>query len=381
MAVFLGAVIVMTALGLSLNHLFLGVKASSDNMYKIGDKQVLLDTSAPSVAGGRVDQTPDGPGVKTIVMAYACIGEKPLAQVIIPAFKDYWMQKTGEKVRFITSYGVPDNFDTIASTAMGKPVQVLLMNSGTDAINRGFSYTKWDETENKGVVYTYPQVFLVRKGNPKNIKSYADLARSDVQLLHVTPVGKTTGTWAVYGIFGSALKRTEKESGNKNYDEALLFLKEVERNAINDIDLVTEAERDFAGGLGDVVMISESRAQKQAKTKKYEVVYPPNTIEGEMIVYKNLANISDDQTAVVDAFIDFLFGELAQDAFAKATLRPTDPAVLAKYPGFVEVQDPVHVDYLGTPTEVKKKLIVDNWPEVDANSISQADPNNLANNP
>lgn len=334
-------------------------------VFKVGHREIVVGDEGNSEAGGYKDPVQDGPNVKTIVLAYTCVGDKVLFNKVIPEFKEYWKGKTGEQVRFVTGYSLP-GFDTVATRVSGKPVQVLIMTSASDPVKRGYGHTKWRKESNKGVVYGYPQVFLVRKGNPKNIRTYADLAGPGIQVVHVNPFeGLGTGLWAVYGIYGSALRDSEVKTGNRDTKAAFELFKQVEENAFYGSATAEAAGRMFLDGAGDVLIISENRALKMVRENDtVEMVVPPNTVVADMTVYKMDKNVKKKDDAVIDGFVDFLFTEQVQEAFAQYGFRPTDPNVLANHPEFTGLENPFHIDFLGNATDLKKDIILDKWIKV-----------------
>jgi|GEM_PF-3213193 len=344
--------------------------------FKVGARTIVTNDEGESYNGGYDDPIPDRPGVRTIVLSYTCVMERVLFNETIPGFKKYWKDTAGEDVRFVTGYALPD-FDTVATRVSGEPVKVLLMTSGSEPATRGYSTTKWQKNRNKGIIFSSAQVFLVRKGNPKDIKTYADLTRPGIYTAHTNPFeGLGLGLWAVYGIYGSAMKASEVETGQKDPEVALEQLRQVELNAFYGPTSGEQIAKMFLDGTGDVLVISESWARKIARENPdVEIVVPPYTVLSDMIVYTLDKNIKKGDRAVVEGFIDYLFSEEAQEGFARFGFRPSDPGVFAGHPEFAPLEAPFHLDYIGEATNLKRDMILDKWMK-----INNSKRNNLNNN-
>lgn len=384
-------IFIVVVLGLIINGVYDAWQAAPTKEYiKIGKRVIVLGDDGDSEAGTKRPGTgsdsqngvkgakrvpnaidsasnpvPPSAGARTISLAYTCIGDSVLFDKVFPAFQRHWLEKAGEQVNFTAGFALPD-FDAVATSVSGVPVQVLLMTSASNQLTRGYSETKWQLTANKGIVYYYPVVFLVRKGNPKQIKTYADLTTPGIKVIHVNPLkGTGSGFWQVYGIYGSALKESEVTLGNKDRKLALERLRQVEENAFYGVTVQSKATELFLSGVGDVIVLSEFGALKALKRDdSVELVIPPYTIISDMAVFKMDKNISKADQELVDAFIDFMFTEEAQEYIASFDFRPSDPGVLANHPEFKPIDNPYHIDYLGEPTKLKKDIILGKWLQI-----------------
>lgn len=327
---------------------------------------MIIGDEGPAVGWHYNETIPESQDVQTLVLAFCCVNDDVTFNEIIPAFKKHWKTKTGKDVRFVTGNSEP-GFDSVTTTIKGKPVQVGIIATGVEPLTRGFSHTKWRQSANKSVAFRSPTVLLVRKGNPKNIKTFADLAKPGVKIIHANPYAAGGGLWVVYGIYGSALKNTELKMGRQDKDAAYELLKKVEQNTIVAPVTAREAGQLFASGYGDVLITSENKAIKRLKTNKsIEMVIPAPTIMAEWLVYKFEKNVSQEDQALVNEFIDFLFSEQVQEAYAKYAYRPSDPNIVAKYKHFADLKDYFTIDYLGNPTKVKIDIIIKKWEKINS---------------
>ena len=301
-------------------------------------------------------------GNPTITLAYTCVTEKLITKDLIPAFQKYWFDKTGQLVDFQIGYALPD-FDTVATSVGGKLVQVLMMSSSSNTESRGYIHTKWYNTANKDVVYSIPQVFLVRKGNPLRIKTFADLTIPGVRVLHVNPLlGNGAGFWPVFAFYGSALKESEVTQGKKDYQAADEQLQKIQANSFSEMREYPPLVKLFAKGTGDVLVCVESLALNTVKTNhNVEIVVPPFTVNNDFSVTTLDRNIGTGEREVVDAFVDFLFTKEVQEMAARRGYRPSDPEVLASHPEFKELIHPFPLSYIGEQTATKKQVILEKW--------------------
>ena len=178
--------------------------------------------------------------------------------------------------------------------------------------------------------YTSTIVFLVRKGNPKGIKDWADLVKGDVQI--VTPNPKTSGgaRWAYLAGWASV----EKAPGG-NAAKA----KEFVTNLYKHVPVLDSGARAATltftkRAIGDVLLSWENEAYLALKESPndFEIVYPTRSIRAEPPVALVDKNVDKHGTRkVAEAFLNFLYTPAAQEIEAKDFYRPRDAKILAKY--------------------------------------------------
>lgn len=195
----------------------------------------------------------------------------------------------------------------------------------------------WKAGEHKGIVTRSIVVIGVRKGNPKNIKDWDDLAKPGVEVL--TPDVRSSGgaMWNVAAIYGAALRghtsapKDDAAAATKLLSGVLKNVKILDRGA-------RESLLNFERGVGDAIITYENEILVgQNGGKDYEYVIPKSTI-----LIENPVAVVDSYTKkhgsedVAKAFVEFLFTAQAQRAFAAHGLRPVlqevANEVAAKYP-------------------------------------------------
>lgn len=197
--------------------------------------------------------------------------------------------------------------------------------------------------------------FLVRKGNPKNIKGWDDLARADVKLVFPNP--KTSGNGR-YTYLAAWLYANKQFGGDdaKTRDFLKKFLANV---AVFDTGgraaTVTFAERN----IGDVLLSFESEVKnigKEYGAGEYEVVVPKTSVLAEfpVTVVDKVADAHNTRAVATD-YLKFLYSPEAQDILASFNYRVYDPAAQKKYAAqfpAVELLDPVKT--LGSWEQIQK---------------------------
>ncbi|MDC4996150.1 sulfate ABC transporter substrate-binding protein [Acinetobacter baumannii] len=249
------------------------------------------------------------------------------------AFGRFWKQRTGQDVDFKQSHGGSGKQARAVATGLEADVVTLaLANDIDEIVKAGFIQPNWQkEFPNNSAPYTSTVVFLVRKGNPKNIRDWNDLTKPGVEI--ITPNPKTGGAprWIYLSAWGYALKQP-----GGNDAKAKELVKKLYHN-VKVLDsgargsLTTFAER----GIGDVLLSWENEALLATKgldKDKYEIVYPLISILAEpsvAIVDKTVDK--DGNRTLAKGYLNFLYSPLGQELAAKHYFRPRNPQVAAKY--------------------------------------------------
>lgn len=250
------------------------------------------------------------------------------------AFATYWKQKTGETVIIDQSYG--DSGEQAQSVIHEVDADVVTLDKSTDVdllYRKGrFLDENWAaRLPNESVPYTTTIVFLVRKGNPKNIRNWDDLIRHDVTVVTPNPKTSDNGRYSYLAAWGYALKQSAGDEKQARGFVAKLFA-----NAPI-LDTGGEgAATTFAGcGVGDVLLTFENEAaliQKQFPKDQFEVVLPPISI----LVQNNVAWVDHfverhHNGDVARAYLEYLFSDEGQELAAQHFFRPGNETILARY--------------------------------------------------
>ena len=249
------------------------------------------------------------------------------------AFGQYWKQRTGQEVDFKQSHGGSGKqARSVVDGLQADVVTLALANDIDEIANAGLIRKDWQKQfKDNSAPYTSTVVFLVRKGNPKNIRDWNDLTKDGVEI--ITPNPKTGGAprWIYLSAWGYALKQL-----GGNDEKARELVKKLYQN-VKVLDsgargsLTTFAER----GIGDVLLSWENEALLATQglgKDKYDIVYPSISILAEpsvAIVDKTVDKNGNRQLA--RGYLNFLYSPLGQELAVKHYFRPRNPQVAAKY--------------------------------------------------
>ncbi|VFR48764.1 Sulfate and thiosulfate binding protein CysP [plant metagenome] len=241
---------------------------------------------------------------------------------INPKFVDHWKKTTGETITIEQSFGGTSK--QAQAILQGLKADTVTFNQVPDVdilANRGLVAKDWQKRfPNASSPYYSTIAFLVRKGNPKNIKTWDDLVRDDVKVVFPNP--KTSGN-ARYTYLGAWLYASEKFNG----DEAKVkeFVGKLLRNVESFPTGGRGATVAFAqNNQGDAVLTFESEVNNIAKgdefkAQGFEVVVPPVSVLAEFPV------------AVVDKVVDEKKTRKLAEAFLQYQYSPETQALLAGY--------------------------------------------------
>jgi sulfate transport system substrate-binding protein len=257
---------------------------------------------------------------------------RELYQDFNTAFVKYWKTKSGQDVTIRQSHGGSGGQARAVIDGLEADVVTLALAYDVDAVAAsGLIKPDWQKRLTKNSApYTSTIVFLVRKGNPKGIKDWGDLAKPGVQI--ITPNPKTSGgaRWNYLAAWGYALRQPGgNDARAKEFVTALYkhvpVLDSGARGATN-----TFVQR----GIGDVLLAWENEAYLSLDETpgKLEIVVPSVSILAEPSVAVVDKNVDRKGTrAVAEAYLQYLYSPEGQEIAAKRHYRPRDETVAAKY--------------------------------------------------
>jgi len=249
------------------------------------------------------------------------------------AFAKYWKAKAGQDVSVKQSHGGSGKQARSVIDGIDADVVTLGLGGDVDAVaNHGGLIAKdWiKRLPHNSSPYTSTIVFLVRKGNPKGIKDWDDLAKPGIGV--ITPNPKTSGgaRWNYLAAWGYALKKYGSDAKAQEFVGKVLanvpVLDTGARGATT-----TFVER----GIGDVLLAWENEAllaQKELGPDKFDIVAPSQSILAEPPVALVDKVVDKKGTrAVAQAYLDYLYSPEGQDLAGENYYRPIDPTAAAKY--------------------------------------------------
>lgn len=247
-------------------------------------------------------------------------------------FGAYWEKKTGQEVEVIQSHGGSGKQALEVSNGLEADVVTLALEPDINAIqDAGLIQPGWiNQFPNDSAPYTSTIVFLVRKGNPKNIKDWDDLVRDDVKI--VTPNPKTSGG-ARWNYMAAWAYADEKYQGKESQIQA--FMKKLYQNVVVLDSGARGATTSFVeNGQGDVLIAWENEAylSKQDDPDGYEIITPSISILAQPSVAVVDEVVDDRGTRdVATAYLKYLYSDDAQKIAAKHYYRPGNEKILKEY--------------------------------------------------
>ena len=249
------------------------------------------------------------------------------------AFAKYWKQKTGETVTISQSHG--GSSKQARSVADGLDADVVTMNQAND-IDILYERSKlipkdWqNRLPNASSPTTSTTVFLVRKGNPKNIHDWEDLVKPGLAVIIANPKTSGNGRYAYLAAWGSIIRKGGDEAKARNFVGKLFknvpVLDTGGRGATT-----TFVQR----GIGDVLLTFENEVyliKKELGNDDFDIVYPSSSILAENPVTIVDKVVDKHKTrAVAQAYLEYLYSPEGQDIAARHHLRPRLETVAAKY--------------------------------------------------
>lgn len=247
-------------------------------------------------------------------------------------FADYYFKKTGKTVEIKQSHGGSGKQARSVIEGLEADVVTLALAYDIDAIadSKLLPLVWQKKLPQNSTPYTSTIVFLVKKGNPRNLKTWEDLIKPGVGV--ITPNPKTSGgaRWNFLAAYGYVWRQTKSEDKAKEYVKALFKNVPVLDSGARGATL-SFAQK----GLGDVLLAWENEADlvlNEFGRDKFDVVAPPQSILAEPPVAVVAKTVDKRKTrAVAEEYLAYLYSPEAQDLIAKNGYRARDAAAVKKY--------------------------------------------------
>jgi sulfate/thiosulfate transport system substrate-binding protein len=263
---------------------------------------------ADDTKDGSASASDGGSGGKTLsLVAYST--PQVVYDEIIPAFKQ---TPEGKGVNFKTSFGASgDQSRAVEGGLKADYVSFSTEGDMTRLVDAGLVGDDWKSTPSEGLVTTSVVAFVVRKGNPKNIKTWADLVKPGVEVLTPNPFSSGAAKWNLLAALGA---------NDLGYVSKLIndHVKVQDKSG-------REALQNFLSGSGDVLLSYEYEAiTAQKKGEEVDYVLPDDTIKIDI-------DVATTKSAPAEAtkFLDYVLSEPGQEKFADWGYRPVNETVLA----------------------------------------------------
>ncbi|MCB0881273.1 MAG: sulfate ABC transporter substrate-binding protein [Thermoleophilia bacterium] len=281
--------------------------------------------------GGAAAAEADGSGGTVALVAYST--PQVVYDTVIPAFNK---TTAGKGVKVTTSFGASG--EQSRAVAAGLPADVVTFSTEPDVtrlVDAGLVNADWNAGPHKGRVTTSVVSFIVRKGNPKHIRTWQDLLKPGVEVVTPNPFTSGAAKWNLLGAYAH---------GGLPYVKSLIHdhVKVQPKSG-------REALQTFTGGRGDVLLSYEYEATTaQKKGESVDYVIPPDTVRIDI----DIATTKNAPPAA-KAFVDYVLSPPAQRVFAEWGYRPVDESVLKE-----------NADRFPTPATLKTIDDLGGWKKV-----------------
>ena len=250
------------------------------------------------------------------------------------AFAEYWKKKTGDDVKINQSHGGSGRQARSVIDGLAADVVTLALAADVDAIaaNGKLLPVNWEERlPDHSAPYTSTIVFLVRKGNPKNIKDWGDLGRAGVSV--ITPNPKTSGgaRWNYLAAWAWA----RKQPGGSDATARAFVTKLFKNVPVLDTGARGSTTTFVQRGIGDVAISWENEAWlaiKELGPDKVEIVVPSISILAEPSVsVVDKVVLRRGTRTVAEEYLRYLYSPEGQEIAARNYYRPRNAEVAAKH--------------------------------------------------
>lgn len=348
---------VLQVLQISYQHIVIWLKGgnlrSFIGLFLVG---AILNLAIASCAGNRAFSQPADIKLKLVSFSVTKVAHDQ----IIPQFVAKWKQEHNQNVIFEQSYG-GSGTQTAAVIAGSQAADIVHLALPLD-VNKiqqaGLIKPGWENrSPRNGIVSKSVAAIVTREGNPKGIKTWADLAKDGVTLIAANPKTSGIAIWEFLALWGSVTLTGGDETTALNY-----VTKVYKNTPILTKDAREASDLFFQKNQGDVLINYENEIVLGKKTgAKLPYIVPSVNISIDNPVAIVDRNVDQHGTRkVAEAFVDFLYSTAAQREFAKLQYRPVNPTVtqevVSQYP---QIKTLFTSQDLGGWDLIQKKFFVD----------------------
>jgi len=259
---------------------------------------------------------------------------RELYQDINASFAAFWEAKTKEKIKINQSHGGSGKQARAVIDGLEADVVTLALAYDIDALAERAKLlpANWQSRlPQSSAPYTSTIVFLVRKGNPKNIRDWGDLVKPGIAV--ITPNPKTSGgaRWNYLAAWGYALRQNAN-----NEAKAREFVVQLYKNVpVLDSGARGATTTFVERGIGDVLLAWENEAflaVKELGADKVQIVVPSVSILAQPpVAWVDKVVDKRGTRKVAQAYLEYLYTEKGQEIIGRNFYRPVDPKVAARF--------------------------------------------------
>jgi sulfate/thiosulfate-binding protein len=270
-----------------------------------------------------------GKGTQLLNVSYDPTRElwRDINENFIPAYA----KQTGVSLVIKQSHGGSGSQARAIIDGLEADVATLALWPDTNQIAKaGLIKPDWESRlPNNSVAYTSTIVFVVRKGNPKGVKDWPDLAKPGIEIVTPNPKTSGNGKLSLLAAWGSVVTRGGTEEQARE-----LITKIYQQTPVLDTAARGSTTTFVQKEIGDVHLTWENEAHLEVKESggELEIVYPQTSFLAQPPLALVDANVDRKGTrAAAEAYLRWVFSDEGQEIAAKNFYRPTNPAILAKH--------------------------------------------------
>ena len=281
----------------------------------------LIATSAcsdPASGGGGDEQT------------VSIVGFSILKTANKQLIADFQKTDEGKDVTFKESYGASgDQARAVIAGLDADEVHLSLEPDLTKLTDEKLVADDWKSGDGKGIATQSVVAIVTRKGNPKGITGWDDLAKPGIKIVTPNPGSSGSAKWNILAAYGHVLANGGSEG------DAQAYLKRFLGNVAAFPGSGKDATTAFEGGTGDVLLSYENEAiQARAAGADFDYLIPDQTL-----LIQNPAAVTKDASKAAQAFLDFQLSKAGQTDYAKQGFRPLDDSIKVDVKGANEPSD------------------------------------------
>ena len=259
------------------------------------------------------------------------VGFSILEQANKGVIADFNKTSEGKDVTFKQSYGASG--DQSRAVIGGQKADIVHLSLEPDVqklVDAKLVSSSWKNTPSKGILTQSVVVIVVRKGNPKGIKTWDDLVKPGVKIVTPNPASSGSAKWNILAAYGHVLANGGSES------DAEAYLKKFFNNVAALPGSGRDATTAFQGGTGDVLLSYENEAILARQSgADFDYIVPDQDL-----LIQNPGTVTTDASSAAKKFLTYLTGKTAQTDYAKAGFRPLDSSIQVDVKGANDPSNP-----------------------------------------
>src|SRR6476619_7570181 len=259
------------------------------------------------------------------------VGFSILEQANKQVISDWQKTSDGKDVDFSQSYGASG--DQSRAVIGGQKADIVHLSLEPDVqklVDAKLVDANWKDTPTKGILTQSVVVMVVRKGNPKNIKTWDDLVKPGVKIITPNPASSGSAKWNILAAYGHVLA-TGGSAG-----DAQAYLTKFFNNVAALPGSGRDATTAFQGGSGDVLLSYENEAILARQSgADFDYIVPDQTL-----LIQNPGKVTTDASPAAKKFLTYLTGKEAETDYAEEGFRPLDDSIKVDVKGANDPSNP-----------------------------------------